>query len=208
MDNLNNTQKIFLISITSFMLIIIGYYIMRRGQNHDTFVMDFSETASEIALAIDSNEDIEAIIVHITGEVRSSGILYLTEGARIADAIERAGGITTEADLSKVNLAYMLSDGQRIYIPHIESRGTENIITEENGESIVVGGNSERTRLININRATQTELETLAGIGPSTALRIIEHRRENGNFRNIDDLKNVSGIGETRFEAIRNNITI
>ena len=138
------------------------------------------------------------------------GIIELAKGARIADAIEHAGGITTEASLTHVNLAYMLSDGQRIYVPHIDDTEThqEHIVTEGNGENIIIGNNNTRGSLININQATQTELETLTGVGPSTALRIIEHRREHGSFRSIEDIKNVSGIGEARFESIRNHITI
>jgi len=209
MDNLNKNQRIILISIVVCMLLVIGYYIMQRTRRHDTLIMDFTSENTQMP-TYNTSEEEEVIIVHITGEVRYSGIIYLIEGGRIADAIERAGGTTLNADLSQVNLAYMLSDGQRVYIPHIADEETrkEDIVTEGNAENIIIGGNNGRTRLININRASQTELETLTGVGPSTALRIIEHRRENGYFRNIEEIKNVSGIGEARFEAIRNHITI
>ncbi|MCL2384086.1 MAG: helix-hairpin-helix domain-containing protein [Oscillospiraceae bacterium] len=170
-------------------------------------IMDFAVQETE---ELEFREEERNVIVHVTGEVRYSGIINLTEGERIADAIERAGGTTSNADLSRVNLAYMLSDGQRLYIPNVDTdeEYQNEILTDINGEDIVVGGNNERGALININRATQTELETLTGVGPSTALRIIEHRRTNGNFRRIEDIKEVSGIGEARFEAIKNNITI
>ncbi|MCL2354337.1 MAG: helix-hairpin-helix domain-containing protein [Oscillospiraceae bacterium] len=193
MENLNRTQKIILVSVVSFMLLVIGYYIMQRNRTTDALIMDFTSDNTESSTLVATAEVDTPMIVHITGEIRYSGIINLVEGNRIADAIEMAGGTTASADLTHVNLAFILSDGQRVYIPSIyDEVGMEDIVTESNGENIVVGGNTERGSLININNATQTELETLTGVGPSTALRIIEHRQTNGNFRSIEDLKNVS----------------
>lgn len=164
----------------------------------------------------------EKIAIHITGEVNKTGIFYLKKGARIADAIEAAGGATKNAGLDKVNLAYILEDGQKIYIPskeekieknaYIISNSGENVLVEEgknstntqNGNNSVKGVNSK----VNINSANQTELETLPGIGPSLARRIIEYRESNGKFQKIEDIQNVKGIGDSKYGNIKENICI
>lgn len=161
------------------------------------------------------------IIVHISGEVISPGVISLEEGARIVDAINMADGVTEEADLSKVNLAYVLEDAQKIYIPNINEKEEKEIV--ENMEDGVVirgsgmsdennsssGNNSKNENVkININTANVKELQKLSGIGESIALRIVTYRKENGKFNSIEDLKNVSGIGENKFNKIKNNIFV
>lgn len=149
----------------------------------------------------------EEIIVHITGEVANEGIIKIKKDSRLADVIEEAGGTTEEADLSKVNLAYQIKDGQKIYIPNINDKEIQEYITEEAGDSIIIEQKESKSK-VNINTATQTELETLSGIGPSTALKIINYREENGKFKKIEDIKNVPGIGESKFENIKEEICI
>lgn len=161
------------------------------------------------------------IIVHISGEVISPGVISLEEGARIVDAINMADGVTEEADLSKVNLAYVLEDAQKIYVPNINEKEEKEIV--ENMENGVVisgsgindennsssGNNSKNGNVkININTADIKELQKLSGIGESIALRIVTYRKENGKFNSIEDLKNVSGIGENKFNKIKNNIFV
>ncbi len=161
------------------------------------------------------------IIIHISGEVISPGVISLEEGARIVDAINMADGVTEEADLSKVNLAYVLEDAQKIYIPNINEKEEKEIV--ENMEDGVVisgsgmndennsssGNNSKNEKVkININTANVKELQKLSGIGESIALRIVTYRKENGKFNSIEDLKNVSGIGENKFNKIKNNIFV
>ena len=155
------------------------------------------------------------IIVHISGEVISPGVISLEEGARIVDAINMVDGVTEEADLSKVNLAYVLEDAQKIYIPNINEKEEKEIV--ENMEDGVVirgsgisNGNDSKNEdvKININTANVKELQKLSGIGESIALRIVTYRKENGKFNSIEDLKNVSGIGENKFNKIKNNIFV
>ena len=132
-----------------------------------------------------------------------------------------ADGVTEEADLSKVNLAYVLEDAQKIYIPNINEKEEKEIV--ENMEDGVVisgsgmndennsssGNNSKNEKVkININTANVKELQKLSGIGESIALRIVTYRKENGKFNSIEDLKNVSGIGENKFNKIKNNIFV
>lgn len=159
------------------------------------------------------NEDIikGEIIVHIIGEVKKEGIVSLKEGDRVIDAIRKAGGETKNADLSQVNLAYILSDGQKIYIPSKNEKIDTFVISSnesdigESGENNN-GGSSDIK--ININTATESQLDTLPGVGPSTAMKIIEYRNTNGKFKKIEDIKEVKGIGEAKYEDLKNYITI
>lgn len=126
----------------------------------------------------------------------------------MADAIEAAGGITTNADIDRINLAYIVQDGQKINIPNVNSVEKEIYIIENIGENIIIEDIKTSNNLININTANQSELETLTGIGPSTALKIINYREENGKFKTIEDIKKVPGIGESKFDAIKNEICV
>lgn len=155
------------------------------------------------------------IIVHISGEVISPGVISLEEGARIVDAINMADGVTEEADLSKVNLAYVLEDAQKIYIPNINEKEEKEIVENIEDGVVISGsgtsnGNDSKNEdvKININTANVKELQKLSGIGESIALRIVTYRKENGKFNSIEDLKNVSGIGENKFNKIKNNIFV
>lgn len=159
----------------------------------------------------------EMMLVHITGEVENWGVIELPEGSRVIDAVNKAGGFTDSADVEKVNLAYELSDGVKVYIPsknedEIGDTTTKEYITADSGNNVITGGNDmkkeTKSELVNINKATQTELETLPGIGPSTALKIISYRNENGSFSSIEDIKNVNGIGDSKYESIRELICV
>ena len=156
------------------------------------------------------------IVIHIIGSVQKTGILVLPEGARIADAIDAANGITEEADLDKVNLAYVLQDGQKIYIPSKSDKlgeGENNTyITSNAGHNVIIEGetSSNQTSInkVNINTATQSELETLPGIGASTASKILEYRQQHGKFNQIEELQNVSGIGEAKLANIKEYVVV
>lgn len=158
----------------------------------------------------------ETIVVHITGEVKKEGVIYLKRGARIVDAIKEAGGETKEADLSQVNLAYELQDGQKIYIPNKNEKISQYIIGK-NGETMndnsantgneSTSYNKEEAK-VNINTASQAELDSLPGIGPALAQRIIDFRVENGNFNSIEDIQNVKGIGDSKYEDIKDKIVV
>ncbi len=176
----------------------------------ENFVDNETEEVSETA------EIEEKIVVHITGAVKKEGVIYLKKGARIVDAIKEAGGETKEADLSQVNLAYELQDGQKIYIPNKNEKVSQYIIST-NGETIDSNGantgnestsTSKEGAKVNINTATQNELDGLPGIGPALAQRIIDFREENGNFKSIEDIQNVKGIGDSKFDEIRDKIVV
>ena len=180
----------------------------------------------------------KTVIVHITGSVKNWGIVELPENSRIIDAVEAAGGFTEDADTCKVNLAYVIEDGMKITIPSkdedtesvsenmndISKTSSNREKTDSIDESVAyvstesgifvenevqkLSQNANKIMLVNINSATQTDLESLPGIGPSTAIKIINYRNENGKFKSIEDLKNVSGIGEAKFNNIKKYVCV
>ena len=209
MEILNKKQKIIVVVLIIIMCIVIGYYIISKTEKYDYSDIEKISNIIEEDQEVDDNIIENKIVRHITGEVEEEGVIELEKGARISDAIEEAGGTTEEADLSNVNLAYSLSDGQKVKIPNINEKDEEIIVVEEKaGDNIIIEGNKSKEEKININKAAQTEIETLPGIGPSTALKIITYRNEHGKFKNIEDIKNVSGIGDSKFENIKEYICV
>lgn len=190
---------------------------------HNTTMEDNENIKNKETNKTDKNK----IIIYIIGEVKQEGVYELDENSRISDAIEKAGGTKENADLSQINLAYKIEDGMRIYIPKkgelvqdkekIEDK-TQEVVTDKSTD--ITNTTSVNTNLstnkksktdiekINLNKATQTELETLPGIGPSTAEKIIAYRKENGNFKNIEDIMNVNGIGESKYNKIKDLISV
>lgn len=153
------------------------------------------------------------IVVHVIGEVKKPGVIKLKEGSRIIDAINKCGGQTEEADLSKINLAYVLDDGSQIYIPRIkEDIQNTTIMKTEAGENVIVNnvtqGEDEKSIKVNLNTATLEKLMTLPGVGESTAQKIIEYRNQNKKFNSVDELKNVSGIGEAKLNALKEYVYV
>ena len=146
--------------------------------------------------------------------MKKTGILILKQGARIADAVEAAEGVTNEADLDEINLAYILEDGQKIYIPNKKDKEkleNKEYITKESGNNVIIQNkntNKGENKKVNINEASQSELENLTGIGESIAGRIIEYREQNGKFTKIEDIQNVKGIGDAKFANIKDKITV
>ncbi len=213
MEILNKKQKIILVIILVIILLFIGYYIISKASNSKYIALETKENEYvNVNDDLEEDEYIDAkeknIIIHITGSVKKQGIVEVEQGSRISDVIEAAGGTTKEADLSKINLAYIVQDGQKIYVPNINDKEETNTITKSAGDNVIKGEDNNKEQKININMASQTELETLTGIGPSTALKIINYRIQNGNFKKIEDIKNVPGIGDAKFENIKENISV
>ena len=191
--------------IIVFIIIVIGiaYYIFSNDFN--VVVQKFEEIdEKEDSLKDKSNNEKDEnikdkeinIVVHVSGAVVNEGIVELKEGSRITDAIEKAGGLKEDACIKDINLAEILEDGIKISIPTVDeyNKNEENInevkannIGQNNSKTI----SKKKNIKININTATQSELETLPGIGSSIALKIINYRKENGKFNSIEDIKNV-----------------
>jgi competence protein ComEA len=136
-----------------------------------------------------------SVYVHVAGRVRSPGLYKLRSGSRIATAIDRAGGSARGADLSAVNLAMKVQDGQQILVPR---RGGAQAAGSASGPA----GNAR----LSLATATVEQLDQLDGIGPTLAKRIVEYREEHGGFRSVDELKQVDGIGEKRFAALEESV--
>lgn len=139
------------------------------------------------------------LVVHVVGAVRRPGLYRLREGARIADAVRRAGGAARGADLAGLNLAAPLVDGVQIVVPNLREP------TEAPGATDPASG--APVAAISLSSATLEELDTLPGIGPVTAQKIVDYRAEHGPFASVDDLDAVPGIGPTRVEQLRELVT-
>lgn len=220
-NDFNKKNKIILIVIVAIVAIISYYFIFDRKEEW----LNNQEQNLEIKEEIKTNDQIENnsneqqleknenIIVHVSGAVNKEGIVELKNNSRIIDAIDKAGGLKDEADITNINLAYIIEDGMKIHIPSKEEKES-TIIVESNIDSGTVEqsneikSNNNKKLKININTATKTDLETLPGIGESTALKIIEYRKEKGKFKLIEDIKQVNGIGENKFNKIKKLITV
>ena len=150
---------------------------------------------------IDTNK---IIMVHISGEVYNPGIIELKLGSRVIDAVNLSGGLKKDVDLDKINLAKRLSDEEKIYIPKV---GEEYSPTEVSNPTTSSSDNSSVENKVNINTCTKEELIALPGIGEVLAGRILDYREEN-LFKTIDDIRNVSGIGEKKYESIKELIIV
>jgi competence protein ComEA len=142
------------------------------------------------------------VTVHVAGAVRHPGVYRLRQGARVDDAVQRAGGAGRRADLSAVNLAAPLEDGRQILVPE---RGPAGGAAAAAGDAAGAGGAVAK---LNLNTATAEQLDTLAGVGPATAAKILAYREQHGAFGSVEDLADVPGIGERRLEALRELVTV
>ncbi len=154
------------------------------------------------------------IQVHISGEITNPGVNALSPESRVQDAIQAAGGLTSEANSSGLNLAALLEDGMRVQVPAQIPTETSSPLTgadskeQQNSSQTKPSAVQFSSNLININTASHEELETLSGIGPATALKIIAFWEENGLFTSIEEIQKVSGIGPVTFEKIEDFITV
>ena len=216
MHNLGKKQKIILSILASIIIISIGYYVYSKDEttyqeleiNKEVKESDGNTSENKNNEEIENQESSkETIVVHVSGAVNNEGIVELEADSRVADAIEKVGGLKPDANMKEVNLASKLEDGMKIYIP---SNTEQEVQVNSNTNNIMQNStaNKNQTSKININTATQEELDSLPGIGPSTALKIINYRKENGKFSKIEDLKEVSGIGEAKFNQLKGLITV
>jgi len=165
-----------------------------------------SPTSSSMAdAATNGDRGIEAgtapaeVVVHIAGAVVAPGVYSLPSGSRLIDAVRLAGGLAANAEADAVNLAAVMEDGQRVYVPRV---GEPSPPMPTGGVDTTLPGP------LDLNRATADELDSLPGVGPATAAAIVRYRDEHGPFGHIDDLANVRGIGPSKMEALRGLVIV
>ncbi len=166
----------------------------------DTRQLGDDDDAATGAAHDEADEDVATVTVDVSGAVATPSVVTLAEGSRVADAIDAAGGALPEADLAQLNRAARLTDGEKVHVP----------ITGEQAAGAAAPSDTSAAsqQLVNINTATEAELDVLPGVGPSTAEAIVADREENGLFSTIEDLMRVSGIGEKKFEKLAGQICV
>lgn len=206
------TYWIHIVAGTAVLLAFILFVVLVNDNNDSSTHSDLEswsfeneEEGTEQNLV---EEPVEAseIVVDVKGAVTVPGVYTLESGSRINDAIEAAGGLLEDADPNQINFAQLLHDEMLIYAP---KEGEE--VSEQPATSPVQSGQGQsasQTALVNINTASEEELTALSGIGPAKAAAIVLYRDESGPFQTIEDLKNVSGIGEKSFENLQAEITV
>lgn len=145
------------------------------------------------------------VYVHVAGAVRRPGVYRLRAGGRVADAVRRAGGGLAGADLDQVNLAAKVGDGQQVLVPRRAAGGPAGAVP---GSASGAGPGAGSSVPINLNTATLEQLDTLDGVGPATAQKILDERTRRGGFRSVEDLGTVPGIGPKRLAAIRPRVRV
>lgn len=215
MSSFSKKEQIIIVIIVISVMIIMGFkFILPEFTNLkeeklglvSTLEIPTSDLVNEPSEGL-ILEDVEPILimVHVSGQVYSPGIIELFSGDRVIDAVNLAGGLTKDADLDRINLAKKVEDEEKIYIPKI---GESDILGVSNELNIVSSTqNTRQNDKININTCTKAELDTLPGIGEATADKIIAYRTTTP-FNSIEELKNVSGIGDKKYEEIKDLIIV
>lgn len=221
---------IIIISVITFMVLNIGK-VKEFEEKETTGNIEKNITVSEESKdnkekegnEEDKKENISSetgIFVHIDGYVNNPGVYQIKENERINLLIEKAGGLKNGYSIKNINLAAKLSDGDKVYIPSIEeekSLGNQNNNNNNaniggkhtnNGNNLNNNVSITKNNKININKANVSELKQITGIGESTANKIIDYRENVGKFKKIEDIKEVKGIGDSKFESLKNKITI
>ena len=164
------------------------------------------ETESQKNLA---SEELEFLTVDVKGAVKNPGIYQLKKTSRINDAIQKAGGLTTDADSKSINLAQKLTDEAVIYVATMGENAAS--VSSNTGQSSTSGTSevaSQKGNKVNLNTADLSELQTISGIGQKRAQDILDYREANGKFNSVDDLKNVSGVGAKTLEKLKEYVTV
>lgn len=228
-NEIKNRKKVGIIAILMIVIVTcfityskFGFKELKKNDTEDIFIeeetgrensqeeysINKSKTKDADSKAVVATLKDKTIVVEIKGEVKKPDVYELDENSIVKDLIDKAGGLTENADLTNINRAKKLQSHELIYIGNKNDAqlNKENPNTSELGNSSVVKGSSNG--IVNINTADTEELKTLNGIGDAKAKNIIDYREQNGGFKSIEDLKNVTGIGDKMFEKIREQVTV
>ncbi|MGQ7338130.1 helix-hairpin-helix domain-containing protein [Streptococcus suis] len=194
-------------------LLLTTFLIFSQPAKSDqTGLTDFPQTEQTLSSqeqtdgsSTASSEEPSQLVVDVKGAVAKPGLYTLEAGARVNDAVEAAGGLTSQANPKSINLAQKLSDEAVVYVASKD----ENIsVVASTTASSAMSQEEKNTSLVNLNTATEADLQTISGIGAKRATDIIAYREANGGFKSVDDLNNVSGIGDKTMESIRPYVTV
>ncbi|GBG56392.1 competence protein ComEA [Sporomusaceae bacterium FL31] len=191
-----NKERLWFVLGLAVIIMIISSY----GYWQKCFVEETASTSIQASSA--GNGSGKDFVVYVSGAVNKPGVITVPAGVRVLDVIDRAGGLLPVADTAKINMAQIVKDGMQINVPIRLSTGAS------------AGGSSQGVRdhvtsdKININTADAKELDKLPGIGPAIAEKIIQYREANGSFKENADLKKIPGIGESKFDKLKDQITI
>ena len=153
-----------------------------------------------------SETEDQLVTVDVKGAVKKPGVYQLQSNSRVHDALEKAGGLTDEADLKSVNQAQKLSDEAVVYVAKVGENAVD--VTASAPASATSGTGQTKSALVNLNTATEADFQTISGIGQKRAQDIIAYREANGRFKSVDELKNVSGIGAKTLEKLKEYVTV
>lgn len=213
---LSNHWRKFLFPLI-FIVVLLILFIPREPFSNETSVQQFPFDIEEEKNEEPTQALVEealmptALFVDVQGAVTHPGVYSLMEGDRVIDAIQAAGGYVEKAESRLVNHAMKVSDEMLIYIPLVGEEAPEEtaaLLSAENTAPTGDGGAGDERAAVHLNTATEADLMTLTGVGPSKASAIIQYREENGPFQSIEDLMKVSGIGAKTFEALQQDITV
>ncbi|PRT71177.1 competence protein CelA [Streptococcus anginosus] len=219
-----------LIGLSLIGLIIAGFFMINGQSSRRSNVAEFAQetvTSSEAELEeistgtkknsqkekaepqTSSSEESEFLTVDVKGAVKNPGIYQLKKTSRINDAIQKAGGLTTDADSKSINLAQKLTDEAVVYVATMGENAAS--VSSNTGQSSTLGTSevaSQKGNKVNLNTADLSELQTISGIGQKRAQDILDYREANGKFNSVDDLKNVSGVGAKTLEKLKEYVTV
>lgn len=216
--------------VVGFIMLVIFVWAISKDNSRKENLSNFSSEKQELTRKTDPNDikmshtdstnekrtqknlEPKDVTCDISGAIKNQGVYTLKNGARLNELIEIAGGLAANAQLKNVNRALILKDQDKIYIPHVGEKFSKTDIVsseEENSTTSADISNAQsNSPKININTADSAELQKLNGIGEKKAQQIISYRQKNGQFKQIEDLKQVSGIGDKTFETLKSQLEI
>jgi len=206
---LRNKQKTARAAVIILLILAALFlFLFQTGDSRGNKIQAKNESDNVSSVQTDVSD--EFIVVDVSGEVKSPSVIELPLDSRINDAIVAAGGLTKDADISQINRAAPLADGEKIFIPKKMNQGNQEdgVAGQNINENNQSQNSATQNDKININQAESSKLQEIPGIGPVTANKIISFRMEHGLFRKLEDLKKVSGIGDKTFEKMKPFICI
>jgi competence protein ComEA len=184
--------------------VLAGLWLTRPPAPPPEVSLPFATTTASLAPGSTVTTAPDVLVVHVAGAVADPGVHELPAGSRVVDAIESAGGLTAEADGSRINLAAPVADGERVYVPKVGEAAPPPVAGDSGGSSAAAAS----TGPVDLNSADESALDALPGVGPATAAAIIQHREQIGRFTSVDQLLDVRGIGEAKLEQLRPLVTV